>query len=861
MTQRFSKSVFVASVFAAAVTVAFAQQNVGQLDKHAMYAQMRDIARQIETLSAMGADPSKLDDLRVEYASLSELMGGDDPANINRQANTVLAPNLNGPQSIVTPICAGSTATTTNFPGATGPIPDAGNAPGVLSVTAAVSGVGTYLQDINVNTTITHTENADLDITLTSPGGTTVTLTTDNGGTNDNVFNGTVWDDSINDTTADHVYANLVVATPLNAEGRLAAFRGENPNGTWTLTIRDDTATDVGALSAFSLDITTAVAPVEATNTFSDTPAIAIATGAGASYPDTQAVSGVGTVLTGLKLYIEITHTWTGDLDITLTPPTGPAIKVFTDIGGSTDNNLNGTTFDPDSTIVATDLVFTNLVVVPLAAPEGSFDNWLGLDPNGVWTLDVTDDATGDGGVFNRWDLIVTTTTTPLVAAGPTNHVGGTGAIPDAGPLPPTQFACVVSGVGTSLWDVDANVNITHTFNADLDITLTSAAGTVVAVSTDNGSLNDNVFAGTLFDDDANDPVTDHVYVNLTVATPLSPEGRFSAFRGENPNGTWNLTIVDDLGADVGNVNSFSLDITTIAPVPSSNSNTYSDSPALAILDLATVSDTQAVSGAGTSITEVVLYTEITHTQNDELDITLTSPAGTVVVVTTDNGSSNDNVFNGTTFDPDSTTAVTDIVTVNNVVIVVCSPEGSFDNFGGEDPNGNWTLTITDDTSTDTGTLVRWDLTIATCASAVTVVDCQILPTVTQTCQSAASATGTPSATAGSGFTTTFSSLNAQVNGVVFYGTNGPNSAPWSAQSNLCVKSPTVRLGGVTGASGNTGGTIGLCNGQYSFDFNAVILAAGIPATTTVIAQGWQRDPASAKTTNLTDALSFVVGP
>lgn len=861
MTQRFSKSVFVASVFAATVTVAFAQQNVGRLDKHAMYAQMRSLAREIDTLSALGADASKIDELRAQYASLSEMMGGDDPANINRQANNSVAPTAaNGAQFLVTPACAGSATTTTNFPGATGAIPDFGNVPGTLSVTALVSSAGTYLWDINVNTTITHTENADLDITLTSPAGTVCTITTDNGAANDNVFNGTVWDDSINDTTMDHVYTNLVAATPLNAEGRLGNFRGENPNGTWTLTVRDDTATDIGTLSAFSLDITTAAPPSTTTNTFSTLPALAIGPGP-SLHSSAQIVGGVGTVLTEVELYMELTHTFSGDLDMTLLPPVGPAIKLSTDNGAGNDNNFNGTTFDQDSVNVATDFAYVNLVVVPNLQPEGSFDNWIGIDPNGSWTLNVDDDAGGDSGVLARWDITVTTELLPLSLTGPTNYVGGTGAIPDAGPPAPTQFACVVSAVGTSLWDVDANVNITHTFNADLDISLVSAAGTSLPISTDNGGSFNDVFAGTLFDDDANDPTTDHVYVDLTVATPLSPEGRFSAFRGENPNGTWNLVCFDDLGADVGTVNSFSLDITTIAPVPTENSDAFSDSPALAITDLSTVSDTQAVSGIGTSMTEVVLYTEITHTQNDELDITLTSPLGTVVAVTTDNGSTNDNVFNGTTWDPDSNLAITDIVTVNNVVVVTAGPEGSFDNFGGEDPNGNWTLTITDDTSTDTGTLVRWDLTIKTCAATATVLDCQILPTVTQTCDSVASATGTPSATSGSGFTTTFASLNAQVNGVVFYGINGPNSAPWSTQSLLCIKSPTVRLGGVPGASGSTGGVIGNCDGQYSFDFNAVALAAGLTQNTTVIVQGWQRDPASTKTTNLTDALSFILGP
>src|SRR5687767_3934388 len=66
-----------------------------------------------------------------------------------------------------------------------------------VTSTINVSGAPSYLYDLNLTTFITHTFNSDLDITITSPAGTIVSLTTDNGGSLDNVFNGTVWDDDI----------------------------------------------------------------------------------------------------------------------------------------------------------------------------------------------------------------------------------------------------------------------------------------------------------------------------------------------------------------------------------------------------------------------------------------------------------------------------------------------------------------------------------------------------------------------------------------------------------------------------------------------------------------------------------------
>ena len=71
------------------------------------------------------------------------------------------------------------------------PIPDQ---PGpVATSTINIAGAGAYVCDVNVTVNITHTFTADLDITLQSPSGKIVTLSTDNGGSNDNVFAGTTY--------------------------------------------------------------------------------------------------------------------------------------------------------------------------------------------------------------------------------------------------------------------------------------------------------------------------------------------------------------------------------------------------------------------------------------------------------------------------------------------------------------------------------------------------------------------------------------------------------------------------------------------------------------------------------------------
>jgi hypothetical protein len=118
----------------------------------------------------------------------------------------------------------------------------------------------------------------DLQIALTSPGGTTVFLTTgvfapsgaDVGA--DNVFAGTLWNDDANPggqvpyatnsgLASDHPYANTVLASPLAPSEGLAAFRGENANGFWTLTVADQFAGNGGTLSSWNLLLTPAACP------------------------------------------------------------------------------------------------------------------------------------------------------------------------------------------------------------------------------------------------------------------------------------------------------------------------------------------------------------------------------------------------------------------------------------------------------------------------------------------------------------------------------------------------------------------------------------------------------------------------
>ncbi len=305
------------------------------IDKNATYQQMLTLAQQMNSLKPQirtnAQAAAAYTTAEGQYRSLSAAMGGDDPGHVG--SATAAAARRARTTKVVPATPTGCGQTTNNFTNSTPVAIPTG--PAVVTSTIVVSGAGPYLFDLDLTTFIQHTFAADLDITITSPAGTVVTLTTDNGAGNDNVFNGTVWDDSANPAgqvpyttnnglVTDHAYVNLTTATPLVPEEAMGAFIGEDPNGTWTLTISDDLAGDGGSLDNWSMAVTTFPnAPIVTTvPTVTQSTPVAIPTGP-AVVTSTIVVSGAGTSILDVNAITNIMHTFSADLDITLTSPPG----------------------------------------------------------------------------------------------------------------------------------------------------------------------------------------------------------------------------------------------------------------------------------------------------------------------------------------------------------------------------------------------------------------------------------------------------------------------------------------------------------------------------------------------------------
>jgi hypothetical protein len=124
-------------------------------------------------------------------------------------------------------------------------------------------------------------------------------------------------------------------------------------------------------------------------------------------------------------------------------------------------------------------------------------------------------------------------------------------------------------------------------------------------------------------------------------------------------------------------------------------------------------------------------------------------------------------------------------------------------------------------------------------------------------------ASGVPSIKANAGpCIVTASNVEGNKQGLIFFGV-ATAAAPWGTGSSsfLCVKSPTQRA-----PAQNSGGTANTCQGAISADLNALISSGSLVGNqlfvgSKVYAQGWFRDPAAPKTTNLSNGLELSICP
>lgn len=292
-----------------------------------------------------------------------------------------------------------------------------------------------------------------------------------------------------------------------------------------------------------------------------------------------------GLTISDLAATVNITHTFIGDLVVTLRSPAGTTATLHSQTGGSTDN-LNQT--------------------FALSAFNGQ-------NAAGIWTLAVSDRASIDVGTLTSWSLSITGaptggntpptanftfTTAGLTASftdtstdsngsiaarswnfgdgststaqNPTRTYAAAGTytvtltVTDNGgatattskqvtvtssvtktftnatrvPIPDNRPAGITSTINVPdslrISQLSVTVNITHTFIGDLIVKLTSPTGTVVTLHNRTGGSTDNL---------------------RQTYTPAN-------FNGQLSPGAWKLSVSDNAGIDTGALDNWSLTIT-----------------------------------------------------------------------------------------------------------------------------------------------------------------------------------------------------------------------------------------------------------------------------------------------------------
>jgi M6 family metalloprotease-like protein len=224
------------------------------------------------------------------------------------------------------------------------------------------------------------------------------------------------------------------------------------------------------------------------------------------------------TLITSIKVTLDITHTYQGDLQVTLLSPWGDGVRLHERHQGGSADDIQVTFDESDLQALAT---------------------LHGHSVQGDWQVFIQDLARIDVGTLNHWALEFTTSGQAqdqiVLEEAPGAH------IPDDDVMG-IQRDLSTSAIG-NVGSVEVSVDITHTYTGDLRVSLHSPAGTEVILHDRTGGSTDNVVE------------------TYTAATTVSLEN----LTGEAVQGTWSLRIADLVGLDVGKLNTWRL-VINLAP-------------------------------------------------------------------------------------------------------------------------------------------------------------------------------------------------------------------------------------------------------------------------------------------------------
>lgn len=208
---------------------------------------------------------------------------------------------------------------------------------------------------------IEHSFIGDLIVSLRSPAGSTVVLHNRSGGNVD----------------------NLVTSYHSDDLRILGGLHGEAAMGDWILHVADHAALDVGKLRRWAIEMD--VEPAGQSVSVEASPGQIIPDDNTTGITSTINIAQLGAVLR-LRVSVDITHTYIGDLRVELVAPSGDKALIHNQLGGGNDNIIN--TYD--------------------SASHPALAALMGQEVLGDWQLRVADLLGQDIGKFNKWGLEIT---------------------------------------------------------------------------------------------------------------------------------------------------------------------------------------------------------------------------------------------------------------------------------------------------------------------------------------------------------------------------------------------------------------------------------------------------------------------
>ncbi|WP_396635879.1 reprolysin-like metallopeptidase [Maribacter sp. R77961] len=231
--------------------------------------------------------------------------------------------------------------------------------------------------------------------------------------------------------------------------------------------------------------------------------------------------------------------------EVVLVAPTDGILDASKDLTLEWESNVQNTSYELQ---IATDAAFTNIVESPMVRTSFYMPTALENNTQYFWRIKPVNGC-GEG-VFGTSRTFTTIDFNCISqdAFGLPLDISSTGT--------PTIISRISFFEDLPLADLNVNLDLEHSFLADLVVSLTSPAGTtVVLVSSSCGEAR-NINA--IFDDDAL-PFT--CTGNPAVNGMVRPLGTLSSFNGESILGEWILEVKDNAPSDGGRLNSFSLEV------------------------------------------------------------------------------------------------------------------------------------------------------------------------------------------------------------------------------------------------------------------------------------------------------------